>query len=262
MTNINLYDEYGIPAASNIGRFQYTGQAWLPELGMYYFKARIYSPTLGRFMQSDPIGYSDGINWYNYVGSDPVNGTDPSGLLCQSVTGSHLCYKDGGQSGGGAWNGGTIIVSGSRIIRPSPPSVPLATVISFAQSTAGEAGTVVTGRGKKKPQPPKDDCAYRNPSGDCVYVRDEKGKLQLDPDYAKKACQNYKSIMLSTKVVAGVAGGTNLPSGANAATGGSFDRLGKVAKFLSSPAFVFIRAVTYLTTGALSVGSSPPPGCD
>ena len=45
----NTYDEYGIPGATNTGRFQYTGQAWLPELGMYYYKARIYSPTLGRF---------------------------------------------------------------------------------------------------------------------------------------------------------------------------------------------------------------------
>jgi RHS repeat-associated protein len=65
---------------NNIGRFQYTGQAWYGEVGLYNFKARWYSPSLGRFMQTDPIGYGDGLNWHNYVGSDPINGTDPSGL--------------------------------------------------------------------------------------------------------------------------------------------------------------------------------------
>ena len=48
--NINTYDEFGFPNAGNWGAFQYTGQVWLPELGMYYYKARMYSPLLGRFM--------------------------------------------------------------------------------------------------------------------------------------------------------------------------------------------------------------------
>ncbi|HEU0098852.1 MAG TPA: RHS repeat-associated core domain-containing protein [Allosphingosinicella sp.] len=76
----NAYDEYGLPKSTNTGRFQYTGQTWLPELGMYYYKARIYSPSLGRFLQTDPIGYGGGMNMYAYVGGDPANARDPTGL--------------------------------------------------------------------------------------------------------------------------------------------------------------------------------------
>lgn len=79
-TSINSYDEYGVPAAGNVGRFQYTGQAWLPEISMYYYKARMYAPGLGRFLQADPIGYGDGLNIYGYVAGDSVNFVDPGGL--------------------------------------------------------------------------------------------------------------------------------------------------------------------------------------
>ena len=85
--NTMRYNEYGIGETSQYGRFGYTGQAWLPEVGLYWYKARVYSPQLGRFLQTDPVGYAAGPNWYNYVGGDPVNGTDPSGLFrCEKCT--------------------------------------------------------------------------------------------------------------------------------------------------------------------------------
>jgi RHS repeat-associated protein len=93
---INRYDEYGIPAATNSGRFQYTGQVWLSELGMYYYKARIYSPYLGRFMQTDPIGYSGGMSLYAYVFNDPVNLSDPTG---NCAVGGRICDLDEARRG-------------------------------------------------------------------------------------------------------------------------------------------------------------------
>ena len=84
LTAIYRYDEYGVPAATNAsvssgGRFGYTGQIWIPELGLWYYKARMYCPECGRFLQVDPVAYDDQVNLYAYVGNDPMNILDPTG---------------------------------------------------------------------------------------------------------------------------------------------------------------------------------------
>ena len=76
LLNVNRYDEYGKPQSTNLARFQYTGQMWLSEAGAYYYKARVYLPHLGIFAQTDPVGYADSANLYDYVLNDLVNLTD------------------------------------------------------------------------------------------------------------------------------------------------------------------------------------------
>ena len=58
----------------------FTGRRYDPESGLYYYRARMYSSEVGRFLQPDPIGYWDGLNRYTYVLNNPLNLVDPLGL--------------------------------------------------------------------------------------------------------------------------------------------------------------------------------------
>jgi RHS repeat-associated protein len=59
---------------------RFPGQYYDSETGLYYNMARDYSPPIGRYIQSDPIGLKGGINPYVYAAGDPVGRVDPNGL--------------------------------------------------------------------------------------------------------------------------------------------------------------------------------------
>jgi RHS repeat-associated protein len=60
--------------------FMFTGREYEPETGLYYYRARFYKPSIGRFLQTDPIRYTAGLNLYTYCGNNPLNWMDPWGL--------------------------------------------------------------------------------------------------------------------------------------------------------------------------------------
>ncbi len=74
--------------------YGYTGREYDIETGLYYYRARSYDPAVGMFLQTDPIGFAGGdLNIYAYVGNDPFNWSDPSGLnadVCRPGLGTPL----------------------------------------------------------------------------------------------------------------------------------------------------------------------------
>jgi RHS repeat-associated protein len=85
------------------------GRTFEPEIGLYFYRARYLHPELGRFLQTDPLGYEDSMNLYQAFNQNPVNFVDPMGELIKAEYGKHDVLKTAEFKTGKWWLDYTII---------------------------------------------------------------------------------------------------------------------------------------------------------
>ena len=108
---------------------KFTGKELDPETGLYYFNARWYDPVLGRFTTEDPA--RDGVNWFVYVGHNPLRFVDPSGMWIESAwdvfslaTGAQSFYSNAKQGnwGAAAVDGVGVLLDAVAVALPGVPA--------------------------------------------------------------------------------------------------------------------------------------------
>jgi RHS repeat-associated protein len=90
---VTIYDggwiTHTVSAAGN--PYLFTGRRFDPESGNYYYRARVHSPALGRFLSMDPLGsMAEDYNLYRYVHNNVLNRVDPTGYQDEESLGEHL----------------------------------------------------------------------------------------------------------------------------------------------------------------------------
>jgi RHS repeat-associated protein len=85
VTGSQSFDAYGkltSQSGTGLDRYGDTGREWDAVAGLQYSRARMYDPGVGRWLSTNPLGFTAGdANLYRYVGNGPTNARDPSGLV-------------------------------------------------------------------------------------------------------------------------------------------------------------------------------------
>jgi RHS repeat-associated protein len=119
------FDPYGNPLQTTppLTDYGYAGMMYNADSGLYLTPFRAYDPVSGRWLSRDPIGENGGLNLYAYVNNDPLNVTDPSGMIPNGFSASAMGVDGcgGGVSGGGAWSiiPAQLVIPGMGV--PPPP---------------------------------------------------------------------------------------------------------------------------------------------
>ena len=91
------YDPYGVATATGTASdnpFQFTGRE-NDGTGLLAYRNRYYNPAWGRFVSEDPIGLRGGVNAYRYAANNPVQFSDPSGLIPNGLGPSTIKAAEG-----------------------------------------------------------------------------------------------------------------------------------------------------------------------
>jgi RHS repeat-associated protein len=127
--------------------FQYTGRE-NDGTGLYYYRARYYSPTLQRFISEDPLGFGGGdANLYAYTGNSPTDFTDPSGTcpLCIAAIGALGGYLGHGLAN--LYNGKSFSANASEGIAAGIALAAIPQVAAGAVGRFGAAARTAAGPG-------------------------------------------------------------------------------------------------------------------
>ncbi|WP_036288262.1 RHS repeat-associated core domain-containing protein [Methylosinus sp. PW1] len=239
------YAPYGQTAGSF--PFGYTGLRTDAETGLTNNHARLYHPVLGRFVQNDPIGYAGGYNLYAYVGNDPLNFTDPDGLVkdhpaaaagiaaatigtavcvllepCGAIEGG-LALAGGGAVATGATVSTTTVVAGAGIIGGTGIAVADLTVFNSSNAQGGS------------PDPGQPASAPFGRSGNPInVVPGTNAPASINGiDYTGHALDQMQGRGLTPSVVGNTIGqGTAYPTGTG--TTGYYDAVNNVRVIINS----------------------------
>jgi RHS repeat-associated protein len=123
-----------VTGTATTNSFAYTGRE-LDPTGLYYYRARYYSPALQRFIGEDPIGFNGGINLYSYAYDAPTVFRDPSGHGPGSLV----------VAGGGSGVTVTTTITVTEI--GSAGSAPELSLIAGGSAAGGATGTALAAGG-------------------------------------------------------------------------------------------------------------------